>query len=196
RKLSTWRSGRTSRWVSAFGLMSRIATKPSVFATWSPSRTSRQKRQSSGSDDPLLGDVRATHPDEGADRSADAPRAVVVAVAAAGPVDEDGVLAADLRPPPREARGVGIRAQARAPLLLHRRGNGVGRRGRGARAGRVREDVHLGDPSGAHRRERTPEGALVLGREADDDVGREVEVVAERRQPAEIRREAVPAGPG
>src|SRR5919198_2774883 len=103
--------------------MSRIATKPSVFATWSPSRTRRQKRQSSGSDDPLLGDVGAAHLHEGTDRTLDAPRAVVVAVAAAGPVDEHGVLAADLRPPPRETRGVGIRAQARAPLLLHGRRN-------------------------------------------------------------------------
>src|SRR5919205_2105738 len=109
--------------------MSRIATKPSVFATWSPSRTSRQKRQSSGSEDPLLGDVCAAHAHEGADGPVDAPRAVVVAVAAAGPVDEDGVLAADLRPPPREARRVRVGAQAGASLLLHRRPNGV--RGRG-----------------------------------------------------------------
>ena len=34
----TCRSGRTSRCVSACGLMSRMATKPSVAATWSPSR--------------------------------------------------------------------------------------------------------------------------------------------------------------
>src|SRR2546423_8233887 len=158
RKLSTWRSGRTSRWVSAFGLMSRIATKPSVFATWSPSRTRRQKRQSSGSEDPLLRDVRATHPHERADRAGDAPRAIVVAVAAPGPVDEHGVLAADLRPPPRQAGGVGIGAQAGAPLLLHRGRHGVGGRGGRARAGRVREDVHLRDPSFAYGRGRPPGG--------------------------------------
>ena len=42
--------------VGAFGAMSRIATKPSAAWTWSPSRTSRQKRQSArdGTDDPLL----------------------------------------------------------------------------------------------------------------------------------------------
>src|SRR5437764_13698275 len=108
RKLSTWRSGRTSRWVSAFGLTSRIATKPSAFATWSPSRTSRQKRQSSGSDDPLLRHTRAKDSYERADRAVDVPRAVVVAVATARPVDEDGVLATDLRPPPRAAGGVGV----------------------------------------------------------------------------------------
>jgi len=38
RNVSTWRSGMTSRWTSAFGLMSLIATKPSLSATWSPSR--------------------------------------------------------------------------------------------------------------------------------------------------------------
>jgi hypothetical protein len=37
-KLATWRSGMTSRWTGARGLMSRIATKPSVALTWSPSR--------------------------------------------------------------------------------------------------------------------------------------------------------------
>ena len=38
--------GSTRRCVSAFGLMSRIATKPSASCTWSPSATSRQNRQS------------------------------------------------------------------------------------------------------------------------------------------------------
>jgi hypothetical protein len=37
-KLDTCRSGSTRRWTSAFGSMSGMATKPSVFATWSPSR--------------------------------------------------------------------------------------------------------------------------------------------------------------
>ena len=46
RKVSTCRSGMTSRCVSAFGAMSRTATKPSATWTWSASRTSRQKRQS------------------------------------------------------------------------------------------------------------------------------------------------------
>ena len=48
--------GSTSRCVSAIGLMSRIATKPSARARGRPPATSRQKRQSSGGDgkDPLL----------------------------------------------------------------------------------------------------------------------------------------------
>ena len=46
RKVSMCRSGRTSRWVSAAGAMSRIATNPSAACTWSPSATRRQKRQS------------------------------------------------------------------------------------------------------------------------------------------------------
>ena len=58
RNVSMCRSGMTSRCVSACGLMSRIATKPSAARTWSPSRTSLQKRQSSGTaSDPLLGDA-------------------------------------------------------------------------------------------------------------------------------------------
>ena len=59
------------------------ATKPSAARTWSPSRTSVQKRQSSGSADPLLGDRRAADAHELADRRVDEPRRVVVAVAAA-----------------------------------------------------------------------------------------------------------------
>jgi hypothetical protein len=38
RNVSRWCSGITSRWTGACGLMSRIATKPLVAATWSPSR--------------------------------------------------------------------------------------------------------------------------------------------------------------
>src|SRR5215470_19066150 len=96
RKLGTCRSGSTSRCVSAFGAMSRMATKPSPSCTWSPSRTSVQKRQSSGSPDPLLGDRGATNADEIADGAVDEPRRIVVAVAATGPVDEDDVLATEL----------------------------------------------------------------------------------------------------
>src|SRR5438552_1926179 len=60
----------TSRWTSAFGLMSWIATNPSARLTTvagtSP-RTIWQKTQSSGSEDPLLGDRRAARPYEVAD---------------------------------------------------------------------------------------------------------------------------------
>src|SRR5919206_3664758 len=104
--VSTWRSGITSRCVSALGAMSRIATNPSPRATWSPSRARRQKRQSSGSADPLLGHLGAADADELAHRRGDEPRRVVVAVPAAGPVDEHHVLAADLPAPAGVAGGL------------------------------------------------------------------------------------------
>src|SRR4051812_12700746 len=94
----------TSRWTGACGLMSRIATKPSAACTWSPSRTRLQKRQSScgSGKDPLLRHGVGAHRDELADGSIDEPRRVVVAVAAAGPVDEHDVLV--LRAPAPEAQ--------------------------------------------------------------------------------------------
>src|SRR5829696_5216632 len=102
RKVSTCRSGRTSRCVSACGLMSRTATNPSPFATWSPSRASRQKRQSArrlGSANALLGHGGAADADELTDPRIDGPRRVVGAVAAPRPIYEDDVLPADLRLP-------------------------------------------------------------------------------------------------
>src|SRR4051794_2033364 len=143
RNESTCRSGSTSRWVSACGLMSRIATNPSPALTWSPSRTSRQKRQSSRSEHALLGDGRAADADELADRGVHEPRRVVVAVAAAGAVDEHAVLGTDLLAPACEARLAGRRSQARAALALHARRDGVTRGRLGARPRRVGEDVHL-----------------------------------------------------
>src|SRR5689334_9138406 len=115
RKLETWRSGSTSRCVSALGAMSRMATNPSASWTWSPSRTSWQNRQSSGSADPLLGHLGAAHVHELADRRVDEPRRVVVAVAASRAVDEDDVLAAELPAPAGEARHLRRLAQGRAP---------------------------------------------------------------------------------
>src|SRR5258708_16050763 len=57
RNVSMCRSGMIRMCVSACGLMSLIATKPLVFATYVPSRTMSQKRQSSRGDgnDSLLG---------------------------------------------------------------------------------------------------------------------------------------------
>src|SRR5579862_1009866 len=98
---STWRSGMMRMCVCAFGLMSLIATKPFVFATYVPSWTMSQKRQSSRCDgnDSLLGDRLGTDADERPDRRIDEERRVVVAVAAARPVDEYDVVAAELRAP-------------------------------------------------------------------------------------------------
>src|SRR5205814_2502501 len=140
RKLGTCRSGMTSKCVRAWGLMSRIATRPSVAATWSPSRTSLQKRQSgSGSMDPLLRHGRGAHADERANRQivVDEPGRVIVAVAAADTVDEHVVLALELRAPVREARGVRRRTHAGAALLLLRVRHGIGLRRDGARPRRV-----------------------------------------------------------
>ena len=109
-------------------------------------------------------------------RRLDEPGRVVGAVAAAGPVDEDDVVAADLLGPAGAARLVGERAQPGAPLLLHvRRHRVLGGRLR-ARPRRVREDVHLGQPRRPHRLERALEREVVLGGKADDHVGGEVEV--------------------
>src|SRR5256885_8497622 len=118
RKLGMWRSGITSRCVSAFGLMSRIATNPSAAWTWSPSRASSQKRQSSGSENPLLRDGLAPNGHELADAAAHEPRRVVVAVPAPRAVDEHDVLAAELRPPALERRPARALAQSGSSLSL------------------------------------------------------------------------------
>src|SRR5512133_4277086 len=176
RKLGTCRSGITSRCTSARGLMSSIATKPSASRTWSPSLYSRQNRQSSGSEDPLLRDGPRADRDELADRRIDQPGRIVVAVAAAGAIDEHDVIRAELRAPALDARGVRDRAQPRPPVLLERRRNRVFGGGAGARTRRVGKDVHLRDPGRADEPDRAPKRRLVLGREADDHVRRQVEV--------------------
>src|SRR5581483_4250309 len=107
--------------------MSSIATKPSTGWTWSPSRASVQKRHSSGSEDPLLRDGAAANANQLADRCVDEPGRVVVAVPAPRPVDENEVVATDLRAPPTQARLAPRSAQSRAPRLLERRRNAVQR---------------------------------------------------------------------
>ena len=83
-----------------------------------------------------------------------------------------------------EAGFVGRRPQARAPLLLLARRNRILGGGAGSRPRRIREDVHLGQAGLAHHTQRVLERALALGREADDDVTRKIEVVAQRLEPA------------
>ena len=68
-----------------------------------------------GSEHALFGDRGAADTDELADRRVDQPRRVVVAVAAAGTIDEHDVVGADLLTPAREARLVGCSARRRAP---------------------------------------------------------------------------------
>src|SRR5919204_5970841 len=142
--------------------MSRIATNPSPRATWSPSRTSLQKRQSSGSENPLLDDGRAAHAHEIAHRRIDEPRRVVVAVAASGSIDEHDVVASDLLLPPRPASRGRDSTEPRAARALDLGGNRIARcRGR-PRARRVRKHMHLRDPGFADDAQGVLEGALVL----------------------------------
>src|SRR6476619_1717305 len=148
RKVSMCCSGMTSRWTSAFGLMSSIARSPSprftTVAGSSPASILQTMQSGSRSEDPLLRHRRTADSDELANRSVDEPRRVVVAVAAARAVDEDDVLGTDLLAPAPHARVVRERAQPRAPLLLHLLRHRVRRGGRRPRPRRVREDVHLG----------------------------------------------------
>src|SRR6266576_1117816 len=172
--------------------MSRIATNPSVFATWSPSRTSSQKRQSSGSENSLLGDARSADTDELADGCSDEPRRVVVSVAAAGAIDEDDVICADLLTPARETRRFRGCAQPGAPILLHVGRDGVVSRGDGSGPRRVRKDMDFCDAGRLDDRERVLKRALGLRRKTDDRIRRQVEV-GEWLEPAEEGGSAVAA---
>ena len=120
------------------------------------------------------------------------PGRVVVAVAAPGPVDQDDVVGADLLAPATEAGLAREPPQPRAPLLLLLRRDGVGGGGRRPGPRRVGEDVHPRRARLLDHPQRALERARVLGREADDDVGRQVEVAGKRRAPQE-RGRVVPA---
>ena len=125
------------------------------------------------------------------DRRVDEPRRVVVAVAAARTVDEHDVL--HLAAPAARAELVRQRAQRGAALLLHVRRHRIVRRRHGARARRVREDVHLRDAGALDRPHRRRERGVVLGREADDHVARQVELAGERREPPQVGVDRVAA---
>src|SRR3954471_8478695 len=134
RKVSPWRSGSTSTWTGACGLMSLIATKPFALCRYAPSFAMLQNRQPSCcfGTDALLARGRRANTHERADRRFDQPRRIVVAVAASRAVDEHRVLGADLALPAREAQLVREGAQPCATLLLHRRRHRVVRLGDGA----------------------------------------------------------------
>src|SRR2546421_2896032 len=173
--------------------MPLIATNPSASRPWSPSLYSRQKRQSSGSEDPLLRNRRRADTDELAHGRHAEPGRMVVAVAAAGPIDENEVVRPELRAPALDARLVGGSAEPRASVLLDLGRNRVLGGGPGSRAWRVRKDVDLRDPGRANEPNRTPKRQLVLRRKADDHVRRQVEV-AKRFEAAEVGRARVAAG--
>src|SRR5262245_23636421 len=176
RNVSTCRSGRTSRWTGALGLMSSIATKPSAAWTWFPSRTSLQKRQSGcEANDSLLGQVDGAHSDERALPRVYQPRRVVVAVPAARAIDENGLLAAELSRPSAPARLGGQSPEPGASRFLHsgRDSIVVCRARSGPR--RIREHVNLRHARLVDRSQRVLERSFVLCRKADDHVGGEIE---------------------
>src|SRR5215217_1495229 len=144
--------------------MSSTATKPSPALTWSPSATSLQKRQS-GRDamDAFRRDARGTRNNDRSHWCVDEPGRIVVAVSAAGPVDEHDVIGPNLGQPTFAALPFRERAQAGTALPLDRRWNRVFRRGDGAGAGRVGKDVDFRDPSGLDRSHCGCERRVVLG---------------------------------
>ena len=177
--------------------MSRIATKPSP-----RSRRGRLQRragrrgspQRSGKD-PLLGD-RARRGRGRARRPARRRATASSRRRSRGRAGRRGRRPrADLLAPAREARARReARAAARSAPSSPRGGTVSAAAVDSPGPRRVREDVDLRDAAPPRRRERAPEGALVLGREADDHVGRQVEV-AERLEPAQVRRGVVAARP-
>ena len=89
----------------------------------------------------------------------------------------------DLERPSELGAAMPPRVHLRAPaqhlcptLLLLRRDSVAELLGARARSGRVREHVHAADPGLRDGVQRALERRLVLGREADDHVGREVDV--------------------
>ena len=194
RNVSTCRSGMTSRCVSARGLMSATATKPSPCGRGRPPRRACRRDSQTAPTIPSSVTAAARTRHELADRSraADEPRRVVVPVPAPGTVDEHLVRRAELRAPAVEASLVRVGAQLGAAALLHRWRHGILGGGRRPGPRRVREDVHLRDPaSRATRRVRSNACSSSVGK-ADDDVGRQVEV-RERRESAQVGRGRVAA---
>ena len=196
RNVSTCRSGMTSRCVSACGLMSWIATKPSAGARRGRPRGRLAEEAVLRLHATIPSSVTAAraHAHELADRA----RRRATASSRRRSRGRGGRRAR--RPRARASSRQRRRhascesgAQARAALLLHLRRHRVVGGGRRSGPRRVREDVHLrrARPSPTTRsvaRERR----LVLGREADDHVGRQVEV-RERRQTPQVGRRGVAA---
>ena len=182
--------------MSACGLMSRMATKPSVarhvvaFADELAEEAVVVHAASTPSSETAAPRTATSSPTA---RGVDEPRRVVVAVALAGPVDEhESSRPIFVRQRARHASCEA--ARRRAPRSFFSCGDtGSSTAVTRARARRVREDVHLRQTGGAHRVERRRERALVLGREADDHVARQVELLLQRREPAQVRRDGVAA---
>src|SRR5262249_52464356 len=162
------------RWTSARGLMSSIATKPSVRLTTVAGASPlaiRQKMQSAwlGSEDPLLRHPGSAHPDELADHAVDEPGRVVVPATAPPASDQNEVLATDLSAPVAQQGVVRLGSQALAPVALIPLRNGVLCRSPRAGAWRVGKDVHPGDSRVGDHAGGVAKGLVVLAGEADDD---------------------------
>ena len=145
-------------------------------------RAGRRGSPQRGSEDPLLRDGGGADAHQLADGRVDEPRRVVVAVAAAGPVDEHRVLGAELR----RASGAGT-PRARPRAAARRAPSSRGRDGVVARlcacpaAASTGRRAPSSTPARSTRRSVRSNAALVLGREADDHVARQVEVLAAAR---------------
>ena len=123
----------------------------------------------------------------------DEERRVVVAVSTARAVDEHDVVRTELGLPAAVLELARERSQPRAALLLLLRRDRIVGSGLRARARRVREDVDPRQPGRLDRLERPAEGSLVLGREADDHVARQVELAGQRLETAQEGRGRVAA---
>ena len=152
--------------------------------TWSPSATSRQNRQSSGGDgkDSLLRELRPrARARAGRPRRRRATACSRRRSRGPGRSTRTRSVDADPRRPATAAELVGERAQARAPLLLHLGRDGVGGGGRRPGRGEYGKTCTFVIPARSNHVERRVERRLVLAREADDDVGGEIEVAQRRR---------------
>ena len=193
RKVSTCRSGITSRCVSACGLMSRSATKPSALCdvialVERACRTDSRQAATIPSSVTAAARTRISSPTSPLDE----PWRVVVPVATSGPIDEDDVVAAELRTPVREARARDCARRRALRSFFTAAGTGSSPAVFVPGRGEYGKDVHFCEPRLDDDAQRVRERALVLGRKADDHVGREVEVV-ERLEAAQVRRGRVAA---
>ena len=201
RNVSTCRSGRTSRCVGACGAMSRIATKPV-----------RRVDVVALADEPAEEAVRRQAATASTPSSETPDRACACTNVPDARVDEPGrvVVARSRGPADRRGRGPSCRPSAAQRRAAERRPRGARSRAPRSRftaagtlssaAVRVPGRGEYGKtctfviPSRSHERERPLEGGLVLGREADDHVGRQVEVPSSGLEPAhELRDRVAPA---
>ena len=154
----------------------------------------RGSRQAATAKDPLLGHRVRADAHERPDRRVDEERRVVVAVAAAGPVDEHDVRACRSSPASGAVRARARGARSRAPRS---RFSAAGTASAAAVAvpgrGEYGKTCTRESPAASTSASVRSNAALVLGREADDHVARQVELAGERLEPAQVGRSRVAA---